>query len=259
MTQTLSSLRKLANQAYKDGKFTESIAFYDQALQTKNSTTKQTEISTLYSNKAMCYFLLKKFEQALEEIAQALKHNKLNIKAWFYKGQSHYELKQFKNSVEALKRAGKIAEEQNLNVADDIGCLLRQAQRAKFESDEKKRIENLQCIKNYLTIAETCTSLTPDDKEKVKTLMSSIKRYESRPTPPDALYGKISFEIMKDPVITPSGATYERKHILEHLGRRGHFDPLTLQTLKPEQLITNFGVHEMIDDFVEQNPWVLDE
>ena len=27
---------------------------------------------------------------------------------------------------------------------------------------------------------------------------------------PDYLCGKISFEIMKDPVITPSGVTYER-------------------------------------------------
>ena len=101
--------------------------------------------------------------------------------------------------------------------------------------------------------------MTEEDKEKVKGLMSSIKKYEQRPTPPDALYGKISFEIMNDPVITPSGVTYERKNILEHLGRRGHFDPLTLQKLKPDQLITNFGVSEMINDFVEQNPWVLDE
>ena len=28
---------------------------------------------------------------------------------------------------------------------------------------------------------------------------------------------KISFEIMRDPVITPSGITYERKDIEEHL------------------------------------------
>jgi len=34
---------------------------------------------------------------------------------------------------------------------------------------------------------------------------------------PDFLCGKISFEIMKDPVITPSGITYDRKDIEEHL------------------------------------------
>jgi len=34
---------------------------------------------------------------------------------------------------------------------------------------------------------------------------------------PDILCCKISFEIMRDPVITPSGITYERKDIVEHL------------------------------------------
>ena len=31
------------------------------------------------------------------------------------------------------------------------------------------------------------------------------------------LCGKISFELMRDPVITPSGVTYDRKDIDEHL------------------------------------------
>ena len=34
---------------------------------------------------------------------------------------------------------------------------------------------------------------------------------------PDVLCCKISFEIMREPVITPSGITYERKDIEEHL------------------------------------------
>ena len=34
---------------------------------------------------------------------------------------------------------------------------------------------------------------------------------------PDFLCGKISFELMRDPVITPSGITYDRKDIVEHL------------------------------------------
>jgi STIP1 family protein 1 len=34
---------------------------------------------------------------------------------------------------------------------------------------------------------------------------------------PDYLCGKISFELMKEPVITPSGITYDKKDIVEHL------------------------------------------
>jgi STIP1 family protein 1 len=34
---------------------------------------------------------------------------------------------------------------------------------------------------------------------------------------PDYLCGKISFELMREPVITPSGITYDKKDIVEHL------------------------------------------
>lgn len=34
---------------------------------------------------------------------------------------------------------------------------------------------------------------------------------------PDYLCGKISFEILQDPVITPSGITYDKKDLEEHL------------------------------------------
>lgn len=34
---------------------------------------------------------------------------------------------------------------------------------------------------------------------------------------PDYLCGKISFEILQEPVITPSGITYDKKDLEEHL------------------------------------------
>lgn len=34
---------------------------------------------------------------------------------------------------------------------------------------------------------------------------------------PDILCGKISFELMREPLITPSGITYDRRDIDEHL------------------------------------------
>lgn len=34
---------------------------------------------------------------------------------------------------------------------------------------------------------------------------------------PEHICGKISFEIMREPVITPSGITYDKKDIVEHL------------------------------------------
>lgn len=75
---------------------------------------------------------------------------------------------------------------------------------------------------------------------------------------PDYLCGKISFEILQDPVITPSGITYERKDIEEHLQRVGHFDPVTRTTLTVDQLIPNYSMKEVVDSFMMENEWALD-
>lgn len=51
---------------------------------------------------------------------------------------------------------------------------------------------------------------------------------------PDYLCGKISFELMREPCITPSGITYDRTDIEEHLQVRAYGcwqqDPHTLSS-----------------------------
>jgi STIP1 family protein 1 len=73
---------------------------------------------------------------------------------------------------------------------------------------------------------------------------------------PDYLCGKISFEIMHDPVITPSGITYDRHDIEQHLHRVGRFDPVTRQDLTIDQLIPNLSMKEVIENFISENEWV---
>ncbi|CDQ88652.1 unnamed protein product [Oncorhynchus mykiss] len=75
---------------------------------------------------------------------------------------------------------------------------------------------------------------------------------------PDYLCGKISFELMREPCITPSGITYDRKDIEEHLQRGGHFDPVTRSPLTQDQLIPNLAMKEVIDAFIQENGWVED-
>lgn len=87
-----------------------------------------------------------------------------------------------------------------------------------------------------------------------KTLTSILFPLQKREVP-DYLCGKISFEILTDPVITPSGITYERKDIEEHLQRVGHFDPVTRVKLTQEDLIQNFSMKEVVDAFLSENEW----
>lgn len=91
--------------------------------------------------------------------------------------------------------------------------------------------------------------------EKLNSMFTNLRLQRKKREVPDYLCGKISFEIMRDPVITPSGVTYDREDIEEHLRRVGHFDPITRQSLTADQLISNLAMKEVVDAYLNENEW----
>jgi len=57
---------------------------------------------------------------------------------------------------------------------------------------------------------------------------------------------------MKDPVITPSGHTYERSAIVAHVGKNPS-DPITGEALSLEDLRPNRALKEAIESFCEKH------
>ncbi|KAI5955315.1 hypothetical protein KGF54_001876 [Candida jiufengensis] len=66
---------------------------------------------------------------------------------------------------------------------------------------------------------------------------------------PDYLLDPISFEILTDPVITPSGITYEKQHLLRHIKNKGKFDPISKQPLNKDQLYPNLIIKDSIEAY----------
>lgn len=90
---------------------------------------------------------------------------------------------------------------------------------------------------------------------KLESMFTNLRLQRKKREVPDYLCGKISFEIMRDPVITPSGITYDREDIEEHIRRVGHFDPITRQPLTADQLISNLAMKEVVDAYLNENEW----
>ena len=63
---------------------------------------------------------------------------------------------------------------------------------------------------------------------------------------------------MHDPVITPSGITYERAHLKEHFKKIGHFDPLSRHGCRESDLYPNLALKEAIEDYLSNNGWAAD-
>ncbi|ETN46035.1 uncharacterized protein HMPREF1541_00218 [Cyphellophora europaea CBS 101466] len=97
-----------------------------------------------------------------------------------------------------------------------------------------------------------------DRRKRVRQGMSAEGKPEMQErNVPDHLIDSITFEIMHDPVITPSGASYERVGLLKHLRATG-LDPLTREALSEKQLYPNVALRNACSDFLENNGWAVD-
>jgi STIP1 family protein 1 len=210
---------------------------------------------------------------------------KKNVKANYYLGKILNIHGRHDEAIKALTRATEFASNQKVSFGDEITNMLRQARRDRFKIDEDKRLNQEIELQSYLNrlidqdiennvkeILEKQKENDPEveekidelqtkgkkDKEMLNSLFAQVDERRRKREIPDYLCGKISFELLKDPVITPSGITYDRSDIKEHLHRVGHFDPITRVPLNVEQLIPNLAMKEVLDTFITENEWALD-
>ncbi|BHF75775.1 STIP1 y and U box-containing protein 1 [Sparganum proliferum] len=109
-----------------------------------------------------------------------------------------------------------------------------------------------------LDVAAACSQIDAEAALRIREVDEMFTQLDERRKKrevPDYLCGQISFELMLDPVITPSGITYDRRSIRAHLQQVGHFDPITRQPLTYDQLIPNLAMKEVVSKFLEENPW----
>lgn len=152
---------------------------------------------------------------------------------------------------EAVKRLESATGKSRNNVividderTHDFSARRAQAQDYQQRSRIRKRAEYL--------------SLNDIYKDRCSTLSEVFDKAAERNRPaeiPDYLTCKITMEILKDPVITPSGITYEKSAVLEHLQKVGKFDPVTRQVLTADQLIPNFAIKEAANAYLKENGW----
>lgn len=58
----------------------------------------------------------------------------------------------------------------------------------------------------------------------------------------------LTFEVYKDPYITPDGNTYEHAALIQHFNEVGNFDPLTREYLDESMIIPNRKIKELIEN-----------
>ncbi|XP_048263807.1 E3 ubiquitin-protein ligase CHIP [Bombus terrestris] len=282
-------LKEEGNRLFNLHKYEDAAHCYTKAI-IKNPTQ-----ALYFTNRALCNLKLKRWESSCLDCRRALDIDPCLVKGHFFLGLALFQMDLFDEAIKHLQRAVDLAKEQKLNYGDDMTSILRQARKRCFQLREEQRIAQdieLQSYLNQLIVEDAERSLAAlkeqeaakdadgksegealsieltKKKEKVEEkrdmymahlndLFAKVDERRRKREVPDYLCGKISFEILQEPVITPSGITYERKDIEEHLQRVGHFDPVTRVRLTQDQLIPNLAMKEVVDTFLQENEWAL--
>ncbi|XP_054707169.1 E3 ubiquitin-protein ligase CHIP-like [Uloborus diversus] len=272
---TSTELKEQGNRLFSARKFEDAVSCYSKAI------ILNPQIPTYFTNRALCYLKLHQWELACQDCRRALELDCTSVKGHFFFGQALLELENYDEAIKYFQRASDLAKDQSRNFGDDIACQLRIAKKKRWTVQEDKRIDQEIELQTYLN------KLILEDKERQLTMLENLgvkskneisrltERYDNyqhelnsmfeklderrmKREVPDYLCGKISFDIMREPVITPSGITYDRKDIEEHLQRVGHFDPVTRTPLVQEQLIPNLALKEVVDAFIAENEWAVE-
>ncbi|TVU43684.1 hypothetical protein EJB05_10172, partial [Eragrostis curvula] len=148
-------------------------------------------------------------------------------------------------------------------MVEEIWQEFSKAKYIEWESLSRKRASQLDKLK--ITCKETLRNYTkfgnPDadePEEQLNEVEEVFRKAAKTDTPtdvPDHLCCKITLDIFRDPVITPSGVTYERAVLLDHLQTVGKFDPVTRVALEPHQLVPNLAIKEAVHAFLSEHGW----
>lgn len=279
-----SEWKQRGNDQFDQRRFRDALHSYSNAIEQAAKNTP----SSYYTNRALCYIRLGKWDACLRDAASAFQLDPHLIKAHYYSGIALMEKGCFEDSLNALVKANELARSSSharqQTHGDEISAMIRQCRKRRWNRIEEKRMEEEVQLQRYLDdlVSAECerqklrgalaASSSSDaaaqandiehqhqvKREQLARVFAQVDERRRRRDVPDYLCGKIGFELMRDPVITPSGITYERRDIEEHLRRVGHFDPITRHDLDASLLTPNLAMKEVVDSFLCENEWAVD-
>lgn len=85
-------LKEEGNELVKKGNHKKAIEKYSESLSFSNLE------SATYSNRALCYLVLKQYKEAVKDCTEALKLDGKNVKAFYRRAQAYKALKDYKSS-----------------------------------------------------------------------------------------------------------------------------------------------------------------
>mmetsp|Transcript_22023 Transcript_22023/g.56420 ORF Transcript_22023/g.56420 Transcript_22023/m.56420 type:complete len:273 (+) Transcript_22023:399-1217(+) len=225
----------------------------------------------LYINRALCHKKRADWAAVREDATQALALNSESVKAHFLLGVALLELREpRKGAIEHLNKALELAREKGDKMKDDIWRELARSQYTHWQeisASRKHKRQRLQARLQALLQREfeavasdgAAAEELAEDMDTMAEVFRSVAKEDEVGEIPNAYVCRLTMDIFRDPVMTPSGLSYERSALMEHLHKVGKFDPVTRQATAPGQLVTNLGLRSATHQYLDDHPWAWSE
>ncbi|ERM99800.1 hypothetical protein AMTR_s00099p00157650 [Amborella trichopoda] len=194
------------------------------------------------------------------------------MEAHYMLGLALLQRQEYAEGIKALEKALDLGRGANpaSYMVEEIWQELAKAKYSEWEHLSHARIERLDvlreaCVKalgsqrmHGVSRVIGLSNEAEGDPEQLKHLSEVFRKAAEADIPsevPDHLCCKITLDIFRDPVITPSGITYERAVLLGHLQKVGKFDPVTREPLNQHQLVPNLAIKEAVRAYLDEHGW----
>ncbi|KAI5599857.1 hypothetical protein BDE02_02G223400 [Populus trichocarpa] len=263
-------LRQEGNICFSKDRFQAAIDAYTAAI------TLCPKVPVYWTNRALCHRKRNDWTRVEEDSRKAIQLDHCSVKAHYMLGLALLQKQEYSEGVKELEKALDLGRGANPNgyMVEEIWEELAKAKYLEWEEESTQRSWELQSLKeaceralkekHFLDDSETEGFL--DDPivsivshlQQLELLGQVFQKAAEDDTPsevPDYLCCKITLDILRDPVITPSGVSYERAVLLDHLEKVGNFDPVTREPLEPSQLVPNLAIKEAVHAYLDKHGW----
>ncbi|EGE00646.1 U-box domain-containing protein [Trichophyton tonsurans CBS 112818] len=278
-------LKARGNERYKEGDYEGAEELYSQAIQ-KNSNDP-----TFFNNRALVRIKLGLWEGAEHDsrIAADLygPKNAAGVKSNYYLSQALLALQRPSEALEIALVAYKISLETKNPNSEPLSRIILRAKQSIWAAKETSRIrERNETLKQVEMLMEADLNsevaalhnafekgemgkvgyeedrrlLEEEYAKKLKNVREAFASVDSELQErhmPEYLIDNITFEVMHDPVVTPSGHSFERTSILKHI-QQSEVDPITRVPMTASDLRPNYALKAACEEFLEKNGWAVD-
>ncbi|XP_021720151.1 E3 ubiquitin-protein ligase CHIP-like [Chenopodium quinoa] len=260
-------LRQDGNNCFKKSRFGAAIDAYTEAI------TLCPNIRVYWTNRALCHMKKNNWDRVMEDCRKAVQLDNSSVKAHYMLGLALIQKQDYSDGVKELEKALDLGRGANPKgyMVEEIWQELAKARYLLWEQESSQRSWELQTLKeacqealkeqHIMDSSKTEGFINEADAGLMKQLdaldlvFRKAGEHDIPSEVPDYLCCRITLDIFRDPVITPSGVTYERAIILEHLEKMGKFDPITREPLDQSQLIPNLAIKEAVQAYLEDHGW----